>query len=113
MRAEPSDRLSVRLTSEHRCAARPADGSTAPGRPRYIAGPPKVNARPGREPLSAPLLIRSNREPSSVEPGDKAGLAEVRFAQSREAPRERLGLVIALREFLQVPEQGDGRVVLS
>jgi len=37
----------------------------------------------------------------------------VRFAQSREAPRERPGLVLALREFMQVPEQGDGHVVLS
>lgn len=37
----------------------------------------------------------------------------MRFAQRREAPRERLGLALALREFLQVPEQGDGRVVLS
>jgi hypothetical protein len=29
----------------------------------------------------------------------------VRFAQRREAARERLGLVLALCEFLQVPEQ--------
>ncbi len=62
------------------------------------------------------LLLRryaSDREPRLVEPGDEVGLAEVRFAQSREAPRERRGLVLALREFLQVPEQGDGGVVLG
>jgi hypothetical protein len=47
----------------------------------------------------------SKREPGPVEPGDEAGLAEVRFAQRREAARERLGLVLALCEFLQVPEQ--------
>ena len=37
----------------------------------------------------------------------------MRFAQSREAPRERRDLVLALREFLQVPEQGDGGIVLG
>jgi hypothetical protein len=38
----------------------------------------------------------SKREPRPVEPGDEAGLAEVRFAQRREAARERPGLVLAL-----------------
>jgi hypothetical protein len=37
----------------------------------------------------------------------------VRFAQRREAARERLGLVLSLCEFLQIPEQGDGRVVVG
>jgi hypothetical protein len=32
----------------------------------------------------------------------------VRVAQCHEASRERLGLAVALCEFLQVPEQGDG-----
>lgn len=48
-----------------------------------------------------------------VEPGDEAGLAQVRFAQCREAPRECLGLILAPGDFPQVLEQGDGRVVLG
>jgi hypothetical protein len=46
------------------------------------------------------LLSRyaSDREPGSVEPGEDSRLAEARFTQSREAPRERLGLT--LRESL-------------
>jgi hypothetical protein len=53
----------------------------------------------------------SGGESGSVEPGDEAWLAQVRVAQCCEAPREHLGLVVALCEFLQVPEQGDGVVV--
>jgi hypothetical protein len=34
---------------------------------------------------------------------DEAGLAEVRFAQSREAPRERLGLVLGAARVLAGP----------
>jgi hypothetical protein len=56
--------------------------------------------------------VRSDGEPSLVEPGDQARLAQVFLAQGREAPLELTGLIVAPREFPQVRQQSDGLAVL-